>query len=387
MGKFDFDTIVERRGNSIKWDVAENELPMWVADMDFKTSPAITQALQKRVEHGVYGYTDIDDEWREAYINWYGRRYDFKIEKDWMIFSTGIVPAISSIVRKLTTPAEKVLLLTPVYNIFYNSILNNGRVPLECKLTLKDNEYDIDFEKLENGLSDPQTSLMILCNPNNPGGNIWDRDTLARIGSLCKKHGVIVLSDEAHCDLTLPGLKYNPFLDASDECREVGIACLSPSKTFNVAGIHSAAVIVPDKFLRHKVWRGLNTDEVGEPNIFAVPMAVAAYNEGEEWLEELRIYLADNRVYATDFINNEIPELKVIKGEATYLLWVNCRKIINDGQDIASLIRETTGLYISRGEQYGLGGEGFIRINLACPRSVVEEGMRRLKLGIMNIFQ
>ena len=382
MNKYNFDELIDRSGNSIKWDVAENELPMWVADMDFKTSPAIIEALNQRVKHGLYGYCDINDEWYDAYINWWDRRYDFKMEKEWLIFSTGIVPAISSIVRKITTPAEKVLIQTPVYNIFFNSILNNGRVPLQSQLVLKDNRYEIDFEQLEKDLSDPQTSLMILCNPQNPGGNIWDKDTLAKIGSLCKKYGVKVLSDEAHCDLTLPDYKYTPFFSVSDECREVGIACYSPSKTFNVAGIHSAAVAVVEPVLRHKVWRGLNTDEVAEPNVFAVPMAVAAYNEGEEWLEELRVYLAENRQIVTKFVEKELPELKVIKGEATYLLWIDCTALKNGGKNIAAFIRKETGLYLSKGIQYGEGGEGFLRMNLACPKARIYDGLERLKEGI-----
>ena len=289
---YDFDKITERRGvGSLKWDVPERELPMWVADMDFETAPEVTEALKARAAHAIFGYSVITEDWYDAYIRWWKRRHNLVMEKEWLIFCTGVVPAISSAVRKLTTVGENVLVQTPVYNIFFNSIRNNGRNILESPLVYDGRQYSIDFADLEDKLSDPQTTLMLLCNPHNPVGKIWDKETLARIGELCAKHHVLVLSDEIHCDLTDPGYEYVPFASVSEVCRSNSITCMAPTKAFNLAGLQTAAVMVPDPVIRHKLNRGLNTDEVAEPNAFAVGAAVAAFEKGESWLEELREYL------------------------------------------------------------------------------------------------
>lgn len=376
--KFDFDSVVDRRNtNSCKWDVGENELPMWIADMDFRTAPAIIDEIEKRAAHGIYGYCDVPDEWYDAYIGWWDRRHGVKFGKDDLIFCTGVVPAISSIVRKLTTPAEKVVMLTPVYNIFFNSVVNNGRVVSESRLVRRDGRYYIDFDDLESKLCDPQASMMIMCNPHNPVGRIWSGEELAKVGELCKKYGVTVISDEIHCDLTDPGCNYTPFAAASDICREIGITCIAPTKTFGIPGIQTAAVAVSDPFLRHKVWRGLNTDEVAEPNAFAVGAAVAAFSHGEEWLDALREYVAANKAHVRKFISENIPQITVTDSDATYLLWLDCEKL-GDSAYVASFIREKTGLYLCAGRQYGDGGEHFLRMNLACPRSIVDDGLDRL---------
>lgn len=381
---YDFDTYVNRRNtNSMKWDVAENELPMWVADMDFQTAPEIREAICKRAAHGVFGYTDVPEEWYQAYIGWWQQRHGLSMEKDWLIFCTGVVPAISSVVRKLTTPAEKVLVQTPVYNIFFNSIVNNGRQVLESRLRYQDGKYDIDFEDLEQKLADPQTSLMILCNPHNPVGKIWDRETLARIGELCWKYHVTVLSDEIHCDLTEPGLSYTPFASVSEKCRENSITCIAPTKAFNLAGLQTAAVAVPNGHLRHKVWRGLNTDEVAEPNAFAVEAAIAAFTKGAGWLDALREYLSGNKQRVREFVAQELPQIQVVPSQATYLLWLDCRRLAGSAEEAATFIREKTGLYLSKGSQYGAGGRDFLRLNTACPRQTLEDGLQRLKAGIL----
>ena len=378
--KYNFDEITDRRNtNSLKWSVGENELPMWVADMDFKTAPSVTEALTKRAAHGIFGYAVIPDEWYEAYMSWWKNRYSFKIEKDWLIFATGVVPAISSIVRKLTTPAENVLILTPVYNIFFNSILNNGRNVFECPLSYKNKEYGIDFEDLEKKLSDPQTTMMILCNPHNPIGKIWDKKTLKKIGDLCFEHHVTVVSDEIHCDLTETGKSYIPFASVSEKCRMNSITCVAPTKSFNIAGLQTAAVIVPNEVLRHKVWRGLNTDEVAEPNCFAVSAAIAAYKEGGEWLDALRKYIDENRKFVSAFLGMNLPQITLIQSEATYLLWLDCSLLDGDSDQLQKFIRDTTGLYLSTGKIYGIGGEHFLRFNIACPRSRLADGLNRLK--------
>ncbi|MCR5526073.1 MAG: pyridoxal phosphate-dependent aminotransferase [Lachnospiraceae bacterium] len=383
--KYNFDEIIERRGtNSYKWNVAEGELPMWVADMDFKTAPEIRAALQKRLDHGIFGYEDIPDEWYSAYQSWWERRHHFKIEKDWLVFCTGVIPAISTMVRKLSTPAEKVVVQTPVYNIFFNSIVNNGRQPYENRLIYdeKTGRYKVDWEDLEKKLADPQTSLFLLCNPHNPSGEIWTKEALSKIGALCKKYGVTVISDEIHCDITDPGTEYVPFASASEVCKEISVSCIAPTKCFNIAGTHTAAVFAADPFLRHKVWRGLNTDEVAEPNSFAMTAAISAFNEGEEWLEELRKYVAENKKTVREFIMKEIPKVKVMPSDATYLLWLNIGEYGKPSNELAKEIREKTGLYLSAGDIFGGDGENFLRMNTACPRAFIEDGLERLKKAL-----
>ncbi len=380
---YDFDTPVDRKNtNSLKWDIKEGELPMWVADMDFQTSPAIIHALEKRVENGVYGYNIIPEEWSRAYINWWDKRHHFKMEEEWLIFCTGVVPAISSCVRKLTSVGENVLVLTPVYNIFFNSIYNNGRNILQSHLRYENGAYEIDWKDFEEKLVNPQTSLLIFCNPHNPVGKIWDKETLARVGELCKKYGVTVISDEIHCDLTEPGYEYVPFASVSEVCKDISVSCIAPTKCFNIAGLQTAAVSVPNPLLRHKVWRALNTDEVAEPNTFAVQAAVAAFEEGEPWLEELNAYTTANRRYVEEFVKNEIPSLSVVSGHATYLLWIDVSKITENSKSFSRFLREKTGLFVSEGKEYGGDGKSFIRLNVACPRCYVEDGMNRLKEGV-----
>ena len=383
--KYDFDKLTDRRGTfSLKWDVKDGELPMWVADMDFETAPEIRKAIEERASHGIFGYTDVPEQWYDAISDRWNRRFGFRIQKDWLIFCTGIVPAISSIVRKLTTPAEKVLIQTPVYNIFYNSILNNGRNVTESPLIYQNGTYSIDFKDLEEKLSDPQTSLMILCNPHNPVGKIWDCETLAMIGELCQKHGVTVISDEIHCDLTVPGKTYIPFASVSETCAQISVGCIAPTKSFNLAGLQTAAVYVPEPKLRHKVSRGLNTDEVAEPNAFAVTAAITAFTRGDEWLDELRKYIEENKQAAAGFIKKYIPSLFLVPSEATYLLWIDCSQVTSDSVRLAEHIRSTTGLYLCDGAQYGEAGRQFLRLNIACPRTRLENGLERLKKAIYS---
>lgn len=383
--KYNFDEKTNRRRiGAVKWDVKENELPMWVADMDFPAAPEIRKALSERVAHGVFGYTDIPQEWYEAYIHWWRTRHGYEIQKDALIFTTGVIPAISTCVRKLSSPAEKAVVLTPVYNIFFNSIVNNGRFVLECPLGYENGAYYINWEDLEEKLSDPQASLLIFCNPHNPVGKIWSKEELIRVGELCKKHGVTVISDEIHCDITAPGRSYVPFAAASALCADISVTCIAPTKAFNLAGIQTAAVMVPNPFLRHKVWRALNTDEVAEPNAFACETAIAAFAKGGAWLDEMRAYVFRNRDIAEEFIEKNIPGIKAIRGEATYLLWLDCSEITADSRALCEKIREKTGLILSNGAQYGKTGEAFLRMNLAATRENVLDGLNRLKNAVLR---
>lgn len=381
--KFDFTTEIDRRNTfSLKWDVKEQELPMWVADMDFQTAPCVRDALARRVEHGVFGYTVVPDAWRDAYVRWWETRHGFRMNPDWLIFCTGVVPAISSVVRKITTPGENVLILTPVYNIFYNSILNNGCHVLESPLAYEDGAYHIDWADLEAKLALPQTSLMLLCNPHNPTGNIWSREELARIGELAAKYHVVVLSDEIHCDLTDRGYAYTPFASVSDVCANNCITCIAPTKAFNIAGLQTAAAAVPEPFLRHKVERALNTDEVAEPNAFAVDAAIAAFTEGGEWLDALRQVLEENKQLVRSYISQKLPQLHVVMSHATYLLWLDCGAVTDDTNALCDMIRKKTGLYLSAGEQFGGNGKQFVRFNAACPRSRLMDGLERLRRAL-----
>ncbi len=380
--KYDFNEIIDRSGtNSFKWDIGEGELPMWVADMDFRTAPEITDAIIKRAEHGIFGYSIIPDEWYQAYINWWKNRHGVEYKKSELIFSTGVIPIISSCVRKLTTPAENVLIMTPVYNMFFNCIKNNGRNVQEFELDYKDGEYSIDFDRLEKALADPQTTLMLLCDPHNPIGKIWDRQTLAMIGELAYDNGVTVISDEIHCDITDPGCEYVPFASVSDKCRDNCVVCISPTKAFNIAGLQTAAAAVPNTRLRHKVKRALNTDEVAEPNAFAVQAAIAAFEQGGEWLDELRQYLYENKRLVSDFITAELSQIKLIPSNSTYLLWLDCTSLGMTSHELWKHIRKTAGLFLSDGEIYG-SRDGFLRMNIACPRETVKGGLERLKKAI-----
>ncbi len=377
--KYDFDTVVDRRNTgSLKWDVSENELPMWVADMDFRTAPEITEELSKIVERGVFGYSVVTDEWYEAYIHHWEKLHAFKMKKERLCFVTGVVPLISSAVRKLTTPAEKVIIQTPTYNIFFNSVINNGRRVVENPLKYDSGRYEMDFSDLEEKLSDPEATLLILCNPQNPTGNIWDKETLARLGEMCKKHSVTVISDEIHCDITEPGRDYVPFASASDTCADISITAIAPTKAFNIAGIGTAAFYAENENLFNKMRRAVNTDEVAEPNVFAVSAAKAAFLKGGEWLSQLKKYISDNKKEAREFINKNIPEIKVTESEATYLLWLDCSHFTADSVALSKAIREKTGLYLSEGDEYGGNGRYFLRLNTACPKAVLKEGLSRL---------
>ncbi len=377
---YDFETVTDRKALwSSKWDVAEGELPMTTADMDFPACPEIREALVRRAQSGVFGYTEVPEEWYSACIRWWKDRHGLTLKREELIFSTGVVPTLSSCVRKLTTPGEKVLLLTPCYNIFFNSVVNNGRTVLECPLRYDGVRFSIDPKLLEEGLRDPQVSMMILCDPHNPTGQSWDRETLARIGHLCAENGVTVVSDEIHCDLTDPGKEYVPFLSVNEECRRIGIMAMAPTKSFSIPGLQTAAAAVPDPILRHRVWRGLNTDECGEPGAFAVDAAVAAWTKGDAWLDACRRKLAENKQKVRSFVRERIPGIHIPDSDATYLLWMDVSALSPDSAPLADFIRRTTGLVLNSGSVYGKGGRSFLRMNTAYPESQLADGLERLE--------
>lgn len=385
--KYDFDEPVPRRGtNSYKWDTVKDEdvLPMWVADMDFRTAPAIVGALQKRVEHGIFGYTKVPPAYYEAVINWFRRRHAWLIEKEWIVYTTGVVPAISAIVKALTVPGDRVLVQTPVYNCFFSSIRNNGCEAVANPLIYANGTYRIDYDDLERKAADPKVKLLLLCNPHNPVGRVWTRQELRRIGEICIRNRVLVVADEIHCELVFSGHVYIPFASISEDFREHSVTCISPSKAFNLAGLQIANIVAADTDVRMKIDKAININEVCDVNPFGVEALIAAYNRGEDWLEELKHYLSVNYNYLRAYFDEYLPEFPVVMLEGTYLVWVDCRGLGLSSREITDILLEKEKVRVNPGSLYGEAGEGFIRLNIACPREKLIEGLNRLKRGLKS---
>lgn len=380
--KYDFDKLVVRRGtDSYKWDSAESDdiLPMWVADMDFTTAPAVIDALKRRVEHGVFGYTRVPDSYYDSVINWFERRHNWCICKDWIIYTSGVVPAVSAVIKALTKPGDKVLVQTPVYNCFFSSIRNNGCVMVSSPLVYENNTYHIDFEDLENKASDPDVKLMLLCNPHNPACRVWTEEELRKIGDICIKHSVMVVSDEIHCELVFGDNKYIPFASVSDEFLSHSVTCVSPSKAFNIAGLQIANIICSDAAMRAKIDRAINDNEVCDVNPFGVIATQAAYRDGEEWLSQLLDYIWSNYLYMKDFCSKYLLQFPVAVLEGTYLAWMDCRSLNMPTEKLEEDLIQKVKLWLNAGTMYGAEGEGFMRWNLACPRARLEEGLKRFQ--------
>ncbi len=379
--KYDFDHITDRTGtNSLKWNTAPDELPMWVADMDFPAAPEILDALQKRLSNGIFGYSVIPDEWYDAYSNWWKARHNVHFQKSHLLFSPGVLPTICTAIQELTHAGDNIVVFSPVYNCFYDCIRSNGRMVLECPLLEENLQFSIEFALLEEQFRLPQTTMLLLSNPHNPTGNLWDAETLAHIGKLAREHDVIVLSDEIHCDLTDPDIGYVPYLSASPEQAENSITCISPTKTFNLAGIQTSAVVIPDNTLRRNMRDGLHARRIDGANAFAVQAAIAAFSNGGDWLDELRTYLSQNKQLVREYLESHLSQIRLTPSQATYLLWLDARTLQPDeGLSLAQSIRNRTGLYLSEGTQFGTGGEGFLRMNIACPRSLLLDGLTRLE--------
>lgn len=385
--KCNFDEIIPRRGtNSYKWDTAneENVLPMWVADMDFRTAPVIVEALRRRVEHGIFGYACVSDTYYEAVINWFDRRHAWQIEKEWIIYTTGVVPALSAIIKALTSPQDKVLVQTPVYNCFFSSIRNNGCEVVTNPLIYREGTYQIDFDDLEKKAVDPSVKLLLLCNPHNPVGRVWTKQELNRIGEICLRNDVWVIADEIHCELVYPGYKYIPFASISPEFLMHSVTCVSPSKAFNLAGLQIANIVCADADLRIKIDKAININEVCDVNPFGIEALIAAYNEGKEWLEELKHYLWENYNYLKAYFSENLPQFPVTMLEGTYLVWVDCSVLKRSSIEIVHTLLDKEKLQVNNGSLYGKDGEGFIRINIACPRQVLIDGLNRLKRVLIS---
>ena len=379
--KYDFMSTIDRHDtNSLKWDLFGDDLPMWVADMDFKVAPAIQKAILKRTNHPVYGYTIVPDELFEAYINWWDKRYDFKMSKEDMAYSIGVMPSISSMIRCLTDENDEILIQSPVYHVFYYVIEDNNRKVLENELIYENGIYKIDFDDLDEKLA--HVKMMILCNPHNPVGKIWSKEDLARIGELCKKHNVILISDEIHCDLTDPGVKYNPFETSFDH--ENTVTCLSPSKSFNIAGFQSSVVHTKNNDLLEKIKVQMHIDNSDSCNVFATTAVISAYMGSEEWLEELKEVLYKNKQIVKEFLENELPVIKLVDCDATYLLWLDCSSLNVSSKVLSEFLRTNQGLFLSAGIDFGLNGDNFLRMNIACPEKLLINGLHKLKGGIIS---
>ncbi|WP_106829281.1 MalY/PatB family protein [Parabacteroides pacaensis] len=380
--KYSFDEIISRRGsNSYKWDTEKDDdvLPMWVADMDFRTAPAIIDALKKRAEHGVFGYTKVPSAYYESIMNWFKRRHGWGIEKSWILYTTGVVPALSAVIKALTVPGDRVLVQTPVYNCFFSSIRNNGCEVVSSPLIYRNETCRVDFDDLEKKAADPQVKLLLLCNPHNPAGRVWTREELIRIGEICLRNNVWVVADEIHCELVYPGHTYTPFASISEEFLMHSVTCISPSKAFNLAGLQIANIISADTDKLVRINKAININEVCDVNPFGVEGLIAAYNKSEAWLEELKSYLFANYTYLRAYFSEYLPSFPVIKLEGTYLVWVDCSVLKRPSKDIVDTLLKKAKVWVNEGSLYGNAGENFIRINIACPRVKLIEGLSRLR--------
>ena len=380
--KFDFESVIDRTNtSSLKWDLFGDDLPMWVADMDFKVAPAIQDAILKRASHPIFGYTVVPDELFDAYISWWERRYDFLMSREDMAYSMGVMPSISSMIRCLTEEDDEILIQSPVYHVFYYVIEDNNRRVLENELIYENGTYSIDFDDLDEKLS--KVGMMILCNPHNPIGKIWSKGELAKIGELCKKHDVILISDEIHCDLTDPCVKYNPF-ETSYEYNNT-ITCISPSKSFNIAGFQSSMVHAKNTDLLEKIKKQMHIDNSDSCNVFAQAAVTAAYDESEEWLEELKEVLYENKQKVKDYLADELPIIRLVECDATYLLWLDCSALNVSSKVLSEFLRQNQGLFLSAGSDFGDCGDRFLRMNIACPEKLLMQGLGKLKGGIMAL--
>lgn len=386
--EYDFSRPTDRRGtDSYKWDSAPEAdiIPLWVADMDFETFPGITEALQRRVAHGIFGYTRVPEAYYEAVCRWFGKRHGWHINREDIIYTSGVVPAVSAVIKALTLPGDQVIVQGPVYNCFFSSIRNNGCEMVSNSLIYNKEElrYEIDFDDLERKLAHERARLMLICNPHNPGGRVWTRDELTHVAELCRKYGVRVVSDEIHCELTLYDNEYVPFGSLPDELSHGSITCCSPSKAFNTAGLQIANIVCRDAEVRNRIDRAININEVCDVNPFGVIALQAAYSdEGYEWLTQLRAYISANYDLLCERFARELPKCKVMRMEGTYLAWIDCTQLHIPSDEIEEMLMHENKVWVNAGSMYGAEGAAFIRINMACTSELLNEGITRIVEGL-----
>ena len=392
--KYNFDEVIDRTNyHSVKWDeletifgdIPEDVLPMWVADMEFRSPQPVIEAIKKANEHGIYGYTSRPLSYYQAIIDWMEKRHNWKIKKDWLAFSPGVVPALSFIIRAFCQPGDKVVVQPPVYYPFFRVIENNGCHVVNNPLKLSNKKYFIDWEDLERKVDDPRVKLLILCSPHNPVGRVWQKEELIILGEICLKHHIIVVSDEIHADILFKGYKHTPFASISPAFAHNSITCTAPSKTFNLAGLQTSSIIIPNKKY-YKIYENiLDSLALNENNVFGLVALEAAYRDGEEWLEQLLSYLNENLKFLMKYFKEKIPKIKVIKPEGTYLVWLDCRQLGLSAQDLNNFMIKKARVALDDGCWFGLGGEGFMRINIASPRSFLEEGLKRIEEAVNSL--
>ena len=381
--RYDFDELTERRGSgSVKWDECPSDdvIPLWVADMDFRAAPAIQEALRRRLEHGVFGYALVGDDYYEAIISWFQRRHQWTIHREEILYTTGVVPAMSVAIKALTMPGERVLILSPDYNCFFSSIRNNGCEVLECALRFtRNNRFEVDWADFEAKCADEKTTVFLLCNPHNPTGRVWTKAELQQMNDICLKHHVKVVSDEIHCELIMPGCRFQPFAASSEQCRQNSVTLNSPSKSFNIAGLQIANIICPQPEWRRRIDRAININEVCDVNPFGPVALIAAYNESEAWLDELCAYLWGNYQALCEFAADHLPKWHITPMEGTYLPWVDITATGMTSQQYADTLLNNAKVWVNPGTMYGpQSGEGYIRLNIACPRSRLLEALQRI---------
>lgn len=378
--KYNFDSINNRVGtNSVKWDIHPDVIPLWVADMDFQVLPELKEALSKRVDEGIFGYTLVPESYYEAIINWFDRRHHWHIDRSWILYTSGVIPAMAAALKAFTLPGEKVLIQTPVYNCFFSSIANCGCEPVENGLVREGNTYRIDFADFENKCADPKTTVFLLCNPHNPAGRVWTKEELERMNEICMRHDVKVISDEIHCELIMPGYTFVPFASVSEACADNSVILNSPTKNFNIAGLQIANIICKNRQWLRRIDRAVNINETCDVNPFGVIALQEAYNKGAEWIDELNTYLYDNYKALKDFFHEELPKLEVLKLEGTYLVWVDITALEFTSDEVADKLLKEAKVWVNSGTMYGRkAGQGYLRINIATPRATLMEGLKRM---------
>lgn len=389
--KFNFDKIIDRTNNfSAKWSEmnknfgTNNLLPMWVADMDFLTAPCVMEALKDRLEQGIFGYTTRPSSYNESIVNWLDNRFSWKINQEWLMFSPAVITSISLLIQNLTQKNDKIMIQEPVYSPFHSIVESNERsLVISPLVKLDDGSYVMDYEDIEAKIKD--VKVFILCNPHNPVGRVWTREELTRLGEICLKHNVLVISDEIHSDIILKNHKHTPFASISKEFRENTITCMAPTKTFNLAGLQSSFLVISNPYYYEVMDKAFSILDIKRNNAFSLVATEAAYNYGEDWLYELIKYIEDNVDFAIDYIKNHIPQLKVKKPEGTYLLWVDFSNLNVDKEDLKNALINKGRIALSDGSSFGIGGDGYYRINLACPRSMVLEGLKRIEFAINSL--
>lgn len=383
----DFNQIVNRRGtNCIKWDIKplegrEDVLPMWVADMDFEAAPGIVSAMEKVMNHKVFGYRFNSPDYKQAIIDWFWKRHAYSIEKDWICYTPNVVSGLSIGIQTVSEPGDEIILNTPVYGPFYRVVTDNHRVVTECKMIEHNGRYTMDFEAMEKLITD-KTKAVMLCNPHNPGGRVWNRNELERLADICLRHGLYIISDDIHADLTYKEHKHMFIASLSKEVEDRCITCTSPSKAFNLAGMQAAHVIIADKALREKFLSPLNALHITGGNSFEEALVVGAYKDSEDWLNAAVSYIEGNIDLFVDGVNEKLPMLRASKPDGTYLVWVDCRALDLAQDELMDLFLNKCGLYLNSGLDYGESGRGFVRVNMACPRKYVEEAVNRMEAGI-----